>query len=311
MESHKITIISNHTQESLRNLCSQISSENSDTISNISDEILSNVIQKSNSSGKESIHKKIESIIVQKSRGLPQAERKLIRRAVVAKMALGLPAVIEKLNLPKSILDLYPGAFDRLVRHLSTNINDAYDITDDFFRKDIDFVMGLSVPCGTPVVDLRSKILIRSVLRSLFRPGNLMAILRYIGVGVTGTWFCIHTESRNLSDFNEQGWDECYYRIAELLERRKTVRGVFGTSWFYDPQLLTISPHLVYLRRRPLERGAFFIRHGSSQVDIERATVKSKTRRDLYKEGKYKPVTYSLIWPREAIISWAQSQRRD
>jgi hypothetical protein len=311
MGNQKIAVMSDQTAESLHILLSQRSSEDLTIISNISEMIFMKVIQREKSIDRNNLLTQIESICIQESKGYTQAELKLIRCALVAKFALDLPGMIEKLNLPKSILNIYPAAFERLANSLSKDRKDAYDITDDLYKKDIDFVLGLSVPCGAQVVELRSKILFRSIIRSIFRPGNLIAVLKYIKAGVTGTWFRIHTDSRHLIDFNELGWNECYGRIAELLERRKSIRGMVGTSWFYDPQLLTISPHLAYLQLRPLERGAFLIRHGSRQVDIERAISKSKTRRNLYREGKYKPISYSLLWPREELISWSKSQLQD
>jgi hypothetical protein len=113
-----------------------------------------------------------------------------------------------------------------------------------------------------------------------------------------------------LNDFNERGWDNCFLRIAELLERKKDIRGLVGTSWFYDPQLLKISPRLAYLRQRPLERGAFLLRHRTGSVDIENATMKSETRLRLYQEGKYTPIVLSIVWPRKDLICWADQARR-
>jgi hypothetical protein len=80
-----------------------------------------------------------------------------------------------------------------------------------------------------------------------------------------------------------------------------------GTSWFYDPHLLQISPHFAYLQQRPLEGGAFLMRHRTGRFDIEHATMTSRTRRRLYQEGKYTPMCYSLLWPRKDLIFWAKS----
>ena len=106
---------------------------------------------------------------------------------------------------------------------------------------------------------------------------------------------------------NEEGFDQYYLRVADLLRRRPAVRGLAGTSWFYDPQLIRISPRLAYLQSKPIERGAFLIRHNTSALDIQRATLKSATRRDLYDKGEYVPVSYSLIWGRRELIAWSDS----
>jgi len=78
-----------------------------------------------------------------------------------------------------------------------------------------------------------------------------------------------------------------------------------GTSWFYDPQLLAISPRLAYLQTTPLAHGAFLVRHGSGAIHTELATATSPTRRALAEKGSYIPVCYSLVWPRAELVRWA------
>ncbi len=250
--------------------------------------------------------KSVESIISHKTNDLFQSDQNLFRRSLIAKLALKLPLVINQMDLPESILKLYPEAFDRVSAHLINNENDTYNLSNDFFDKDISFVLGVSVPAGAEVVDLKSYYKFLSIVRSLFRPGNVKAIVRFFRVGGTGPWFRIHVESRYLDYFNEPGWDACYLRIADLLEKNPSIRGMIGTSWFYDPQLLSISPRLAYLQKRPLERGAFMIRNRTTASAIQLSTLKSKTRRSLYQEGRYVPVEYSLLWPRKALISYGK-----
>ena len=86
--------------------------------------------------------------------------------------------------------------------------------------------------------------------------------------------------------------------------------GVVGYSWFYDPKLETISPQLAYLRRRPADGGAFFLRGHTSEFDIKNATAKSQTRRRLYEAGQYTPVGYKMVWLRRDILSWADRTHR-
>jgi len=228
---------------------------------------------------------------------------------LISIFAIDSPSRIHNLGLTDSILKLYPSAFDRLAKQIENNSSYSYNPTNDFFNKDIRFVLGLSIPCGSSqVFDLTSFFPLHTVIRSLLRPGNVIAFLNYFRAGGMGQWLTLHTESRYLSDFNKKGWDASYIRIAEYLERKTSIRGTAGTSWFYDPQLVNISPHLTYLQKRPIENGAFSIRHGSPDQDIKLATLKSKARQRLCLEGKYMPVCYTILWPRDKLISWAKSQ---
>jgi hypothetical protein len=163
----------------------------------------------------------------------------------------------------------------------------------------------MSIPCGAQVVDKISLVSPISAVLSTIRSKKVSQLFNYIFKGGYGRWFRIHTDIRDLTDFNETGWDECYVRIASLLKKRIFIKGMVGTSWFYDPQIMNVSPRLSYLLKNPLQNGAFVLKHRTDRLNIERATSKSETRKRLYEEGKYTPVSYSIFWPRDKIIEWS------
>ncbi len=227
--------------------------------------------------------------------------------ALVAHLAVGLSERVSTMVLPDSVVELYPDTIARLATHLATADLSEYWTGDDDFLKDVRIVAGYSVPCGAQDVDLHSTISRRSGLKSIVTQRDVRAGARVIGIGGP-PWFGIHTDSRFTGDFNEAGWERCYLRIADLLESRPAVKGMVGTSWFYDPQLPAISPRLGYLQSTPIDNGAFVVRHGPGAIHTERATATSPTRRELYEQGRYLPVCCSLIWPREALLRWAKRQ---
>ena len=111
-----------------------------------------------------------------------------------------------------------------------------------------------------------------------------------------------------MGGFNPQERDKCYLRIAELLKLNPRVKGYVQCSWYSDPVLENVSPRLVYYRQRPEQNGAKVFRFGTSESDIRNATSKSPTRRELFKEGKYIPTSYLVVWPRKELIEWAEKQ---
>jgi hypothetical protein len=115
---------------------------------------------------------------------------------------------------------------------------------------------------------------------------------------------------RYLEQFNFKGQNICYLRIAELLKANPTIQALVGESWFYDPKLKEISPRLNYLGRYPEENGAKIFRIITSESDIRLSTLKSKTRKRLFGEGKYKPCHHMLVWPRKQLINWAEEQNK-
>lgn len=295
------------TFQELNQFVSRLTKEQASLLDQIRDDILSNLPEYARMGDFRQPVEKIEAIFLKKASHLPQDERTTLRRALVAKLALNLPKIIDKMNLPACILELYPDAFSRLADFLKRPSVDAYDVTSDYFRKDMRFVLGLTVPCGTFVVDMFSRYRFRTIIKSFLRSGNIMVVFRYLKIKGYGPWFHMHIDQRYTNDLNEQAHDQMYLRIAELLKRNKHIRGTTGSSWLYDPQLLKLSTRHAYIQLRPVERGAFLVRHGKGNV--EQATMTSKSRRRLYEEGKYMPREYSMLWPRKELIAWADQNK--
>jgi hypothetical protein len=235
------------------------------------------------------------------------------RRAAIAGLALGLPARGACRAVPAAIEALYPQAYAILADSLQDEAT-AYD--PDSYAKDVRFVAGMSVPAGAQIVDVAFAQGPRADLRRLAQMSAMSGRLALAGAGLgvaahllrdhgLGHWVEIHTDSRSLGDFHEPGWDACYRRVADLLTLNTDLAGMWGASWFYDPQLRTISPRLAYLQDRPLQRGAIAVRLGEGEIHTQRAGQTSPTRAAMIASGEYRPVCYALFWPRKALIAWA------
>ncbi len=185
---------------------------------------------------------------------------------------------------------------------------DAASLDDDGFLKDLSICLLLSFPCGAQVVE-QTGCLPRMALPS----GGItqaMQLARHLAATGyrPGPYLEIHTHTPMLGDFNPAGWERCYKLVADLLALRPDCLGMIGGSWFYDPALAMISPRLTYLADTPIAGGAFRIRLGHSEADTGHATATSPTRRKLVAEGRYLPTRWLLIWPREALLTWAASR---
>ena len=231
-------------------------------------------------------------------------DRNAFNRALVAHLASALHLRLEPLQLPADVLERVPAALERLHAFLGEP-RGGYEPGDEYFLRDVRFAAGWTVPCGSEVVDLRARLSLRASSRVAFRSRAPGLALRRLAPGGPDPWFAPHTETRYLAEFNEAGWETTYRNVASLLRRHPEVVGIAGYSWFYDPELEAISPRLAYLRRRPLEGGAFLLRGGSSDFDIRNAIAKSQTRRRLYEAGRYTPVGYQMVWLRHDLLRWA------
>tara|TARA_R110002049_G_scaffold101855_1_gene247100 strand:+ start:9124 stop:9867 length:744 start_codon:yes stop_codon:yes gene_type:complete len=228
----------------------------------------------------------------------------LLKYFLVVKLYSNLPERLSCLNLPVSILNKIEEDFSRITVELEVNeICDGNSLLASHLR----VALGLTISCGAQEIDLESSIPISSAVLAVYRDRKLSALMNYLKSRGWGTWYRMHTNSSYLTEFNEEGWDAFYIRAAELLLQNSDVQGVVGTSWFFDPQLRSISSRLAYLYNRPINAGAYSLAHRSTELDISRATSTSKTRKELYLSGKYTPKSYSIFWPRNSLLEWANN----
>lgn len=226
-----------------------------------------------------------------------------LKRGLIAAWAQALPSRVAAADLPPEVHALYPDWIDRLATFLLQGTGD-YD--PDFWAKDVRFALALSVPgAQTQTIDLCSRLGPGDVLRHGRDRNDWSAMAAYAAAKGWGSWLEVHTESRHLADFNEAGWDRAWETAAAILRRRPELRGMLGSSWFYDPPLEEISPRLAYLRVNPTRNGAFMIHQGPGEIHTQRAAASPGSRRALIEAGKYTPRSWIVAWPRAALLRWA------
>jgi hypothetical protein len=219
---------------------------------------------------------------------------------------------IEKKDYPQDIKNLYNSNFERIMKEIESRGQiGSYNYAHDKFRKNLAVCSLRMIPAGAQKINL-SGISRRFIFKKVF--AQLIRGITFIlfELGGSGPLFEMHTDSNDaelMADFNEDGWIKYYKRVSELLKIHPDVKGVFGSSWFFDPKLEKISPRLAYLRRIPTSNGGKLFYMGSDSQCIKDATLKSPTRRKLYQENKYMPTSYLLIWPRKKLISWADGEK--
>lgn len=226
-----------------------------------------------------------------------------LRRALIALWLKTLPERLERERLPDAVLDLYPWWLEKLTAFLDEGRG---DYPDDFWIKDVRFALALSVPgARSQILDLSWPMGPGETVRHARGGHGLSPLVNYLVHNARRPWLQNHTESRWLDDFNPEGWDRMWRTAAALLKTRPGLAGAMGASWFYDPQLETVSPRLNYLRADPVAGGAWLVHQGPGEGHTERATATSPTRRALLEAGEYVPTSWLLAWPRGKLIRWA------
>lgn len=194
--------------------------------------------------------------------------------------------------------------FARIARH-----DDAFlphcRLDADVFLKEFGLATLRLYAGASSVIDPRS-----GIGRSLLWKGGgaqlLPRALLFARAGGFKPYFEVHVHKLYQDEFNEEGRNECYRCCADLYALHPEVLGMFGGSWFYDPHIAQISPHLAYLRTVPEAGGARALFDSYNEQAVANATATSATRSALHAAGTYRPASWALVWPRRAQLAWAR-----
>ncbi|OGA99263.1 MAG: hypothetical protein A3E25_16790 [Burkholderiales bacterium RIFCSPHIGHO2_12_FULL_69_20] len=195
--------------------------------------------------------------------------------------------------------------FNRILRR-ENPLPSWLDMESDLFHKEFGLA-ALRLHAGAAqVIDPRCGVPKSIVLKSGL-PGLAQGIRVAVECRGLKPMLQIHTHTAYLDEFNDEGWRECYRVCVELYGLYPRIKGMFGGSWFYDPVIQQISPRLSYLSSVPRQGGARFLRVATEGDFVQDAIATSPSRRKLYDEGRYRPISYMMIWGRSAQTSWVRT----
>lgn len=213
---------------------------------------------------------------------------------------------IKNIQCSKCVVNQYSIEKMRIAFDALDNQVGFYLFENDLFCKDLAVCAHRMFPGGVFKYELYAGV----PRRALFRR-NLKHVLQFsnfiVKVGGFRPFYGYHLDIRYRNEFTPDGCRRSFEIAAGMLELNKNIRGTVGSSWFYDPVIPEISPHLAYLRQQLEENGGVFF-YGTRGAHItELALSSSQSRRKLFDEGLYIPTVYYGIWPREQLIRWAKT----
>jgi hypothetical protein len=100
--------------------------------------------------------------------------------------------------------------------------------------------------------------------------------------------------------------NRAYHRMARSMALQADIRGLVASSWFRSPDTHRVSPHLAWVNRVVLDNGGCVAVHGPAAADSG-VFATSASRRRLYESGSFTPTLGLVIWPRRAMLRWADS----
>ncbi len=208
-------------------------------------------------------------------------------------------------NYPPEIVTSFTAYLRKIVSQMEHNPKDFYLHGNDRFAKDLAVCRHKLIPCGAEFIDVRS-----GVPRSIAARNGVSEGVRFVWhmlgrVGGFKVLYQMHMDLRLIREFSDTGWQRCYVRIARLLEHHPEVLGVYGTSWWFDPELHHVSPRLDFLRDTPQSGGASLFKVGIGDSTVANALANSSERKAAFERGIYRPMDWIMVWARKDLIAWA------
>jgi hypothetical protein len=237
------------------------------------------------------------------------ARRAEFLRGVLALLLEQHKPLIEGLAVPQAVKQLVEREYRRIERLLSKGGDDAFDLRHHTMRCDFRIVAFGRIPAGIEHIELGG------VPRSLVWTGDVKQALQVgsalLRAGGATPFYSAHLTHgikpwAFLMAYNSETQAVWHRNVAECLVMNPGVRGLIASSWWYDPQMASVAPHLEFLTRDSLAHGAVLARVGPTEGSTNNALAHSPERQRLYANGTYRPVSYSVIWTREALIRWAE-----
>ncbi len=98
-----------------------------------------------------------------------------------------------------------------------------------------------------------------------------------------------------------------YVRMASAMRGEPDVLGIVTISWYHDPDLIRVSPHLAWMNGIVEEGGGVVIAGGPATTDSG-TFENSASRREAAATGDYVPREGIVLWPRAQLLRWADRQ---
>jgi hypothetical protein len=231
----------------------------------------------------------------------------LLRSVLRALIERNRPRIATR-NLPEAVKALIEREFRRIEKDLAKATDEHFDLSDHSLRCDFRIVGFGRIPVGVHHVELGGvprRLIWSGGLAQAWRAARLLAT-----AGGHSPFYVSHFSHgikpwAFLMVYNADALAAWHRNVAACLRLNPDVRGLLATSWWYDPQLATVSPHLAFLREGSLAHGGVLLRAGSSEGARKYAVANSPERQKLYAAGEYVPVSYAVLWTRDALLRWA------
>jgi hypothetical protein len=143
------------------------------------------------------------------------------------------------------------------------------------------------------------------------RSSERLRLVRYIATRLGGfkpVWETHMPKQPPGVHLTEAAFVGSHVEIARALERHPKIRGIASTSWFYDPEIAVVSPHLAFIHELLAANDCFVFEVPCDEPMRENALHGSRARQVAHAAGTYRPRAFARVWSRDALLRWAKRQ---
>ena len=203
-------------------------------------------------------------------------------------------------DLPDGVVSYIREDFERSLKLASANDSTMLSFSHNQFKIYADTLNSQMIPVGNQGIILTGFSRNRIIQPTVRQSGSFLLML--LRLGGNKPLYEMHFNPHRMRLFTEDGWKNTFNLIAEVLARKPEVKGVFGGSWFFDPDVLRVSPEMSYLHSMVKRLGGSFFYSSKTERDKQNAFAMSAKRRRAYDEGTYEPKSYLALIPRRTIL---------
>jgi hypothetical protein len=217
---------------------------------------------------------------------------------------------IDASNFSPEIIREYEIRFNRIIKKISTQIddNDYQPLKDDKYLKNLAICRLHFIPLGAQYIEAGNISRMFLLLQGL--PQFLKGMKIIARLGGFSPYYKLTTNQLDpelISNFNSAGWDKLLVLTGELMKKDKSIKGLTGRSWFFDPKLELLDPDIAYIRQKFIRAGADFFYHRAEDQVIKDAIFINQKRKNLFIAKIYHPRSYLMILPRERLLRYLES----
>lgn len=133
----------------------------------------------------------------------------------------------------------------------------------------------------------------------------------YVRAGRPKPYFVPHNPARReLPILTEENERRAMRALATSMGMQPEVRAYLSCSWWLDPQLPRVSPHLAWLAGwvEECQRFGALLTNLGPAPPTSGYLVGDRRRKALYESGQWKPLNGILLWPRQDLLQWLKER---